>query len=130
MSSRIEFLDYFTFWKIWPLSAKLQVPLLLVNLVASLLILWGSHALTQSQINRRLESTAGSLTHIVSYVTESILDADDLQRVVATMGAEADIEALVVLDVTQKKVLASNHYEWFNQSIDSIAKLRSMLAVF
>ncbi len=100
-----------SFWS-FGLRARIVAPLLLIGL-----LLTAAGAFIVSHTSKRalrdhLAARAGAITRAISHLAETTGDESTLQRFVATMGAESQVDLIVVAAGEPLKVVASSRPDW------------------
>lgn len=97
------------------LKRKLLLPLLLVGVVIAILAVWGIQRQARKQLETQLQQRAELIAHLVNYAAESISRPGELQRIVAAIGADPDVLAIVVAGGEPARVLASSRTAWLGK---------------
>ena len=73
------------------LKSKLLLPLLLVGAALAAVSVWGVYAEARQQLVGKLRLRAKLIANAVNYAAESVARAGELQRIVAAIGAEEEV---------------------------------------
>jgi len=94
----------------------LPLPLLLFGAAVAAVTVWGIHADFQKQMLERVRLHAQLVANFVNYAAESVSRPGELQRIVAAIGADDDIDLIVVVAGHPARVLASTRNAWLGKT--------------
>ena len=94
------------------LRRKLVFPLLLIGVAVAGLTTWQLQLSSRRQWSELALRRAELVAHMVNYTAESVSRAGELQRVVAAIGADEGILAIVVVGGQPVRVIASTRGVW------------------
>ncbi len=102
------------------LRRKLLLPLLLLGVVLAAATAWGIYAQFQNQMVGRVRMRAEMVAHAVNYAAESISTPGELQRLVTAIGAEEEVNQIVVVGGRPPRVLASTRSAWLGVALGEL----------
>jgi len=105
------------FWVNRSLKRKLLLPLLLLGAALAVVTVWGIHAEFQSQILERVRLRGELVANLINYGAESVSRPGELQRIVAAIGADEEVDLIVVVGGQPARVLASTRNAWLGQTL-------------
>ena len=103
-----------------PLRRKLLQPLLILGIFLIGLAIWTSHQRLLLQLTEKTFYRAELTANVVSYVAEGVSRSGELQRIVTSLGAEHEIETIVVVGGNPRHVLASTKTIYLGKPIGEI----------
>ncbi|MFA9459757.1 diguanylate cyclase [Thiohalorhabdus methylotrophus] len=107
-------------WYRRSLHLKLLVPTLLAGLVLALVCGFGLYALFKSHAKEEMASWAIRIADAVNYASESSPTTSELERFVTALGAEPDIEEIVVAAGDPLRVIAATRMAWWRHPLREV----------
>lgn len=104
------------------LRRKLLRPLAPIMIGAILFSLGLLYALMQRQQFDFLQSKADMLATTIADVAENVGHLNELQRIVAAVGAEPGIDMIVIAAGTGRQVVASTQMKWLNRPLEDLPR--------
>ena len=102
------------------LKRKILLPLLATEALIATLLVWGIHATAEKQLLERLRARGELITHTVNYAAESVSQASELDRMVSAIGAEKDVNLIVVVGGSPARVLATTREAWLGRTLSEL----------
>ncbi len=99
------------------LKRKLLLPLLLLGAALAVVTVWGIHAEFQSQILERVRQRGELVANLLNYAAESVSRPGALQRIVAAIGADEEVDLIVVVGGRPSRVIASTRNAWLGKTL-------------
>ena len=81
-------------------------------------------AMMTQQLSERIRSRSATVARMVASVVESEQDSDELGRMVTALGAEPQIDMIVVTMGPFHQVLAATRSEWANRTLEDVGESR------
>jgi PAS domain S-box-containing protein len=110
-----------------PLRGKLLLPLMGLGILLIILTIWGVNRRLQQQLVEKLSYRAELIANTVNYVAEGVSRSGELQRIVTALGAEHEVEFIIVVGGTPKHVLASTKSVYLRKYLNEIPELDFVL---
>ena len=98
------------------LKRRIVLPLLVFGLVAAGLAVFAIEQTVERQLLGKLRERAELVANMINYAAESIERRGELQRIVTAIGAETEVNLIVVVGGEPSRVLATTRQSWFDQS--------------
>lgn len=89
----------------------------------------GTVQLGKTQTNEWLRNRAEFAARTISYATETVRDDKDLIRLVNSIGAESDVQQIVVVAGDPLTVIASTHNAWIGNRLTEIVDTSVQLSL-
>ncbi len=105
------------FWVSRSLKRKLLLPLLLLGAALAAVTIWGIHVEFQKQMLERVRQRGELVANLVNYAAESVARPGELQRIVAAIGADEEVDLIVVVAGHPARVLASTRSVWLGKTL-------------
>jgi PAS domain S-box-containing protein len=102
------------------LARRLLVPFSAVALLMVAGIAWRVWTRVEATIAGETARRAGALMNAVTYAADSVQQPDELQRLVAAIAGERDVDLLVVAGGTPARVLAASRHGWLGRPLDAL----------
>ena len=99
---------------------KLLIPLALLGLVTASAGTWHSYHFFSSKIRQQAQRRAEVIAHTVNYAAYSVDDWNELQRFVAAIGAEPDVNLVIVYGGQPSRIVASTDRALLNATPDRL----------
>jgi len=102
------------------LKRKFLQPLMLAGAALSLAGVWSIYGVSRCLVLDRMRLRAELLASSVSYAAESVPHQGELQRIVSALGAETDVDVIVVAGGHPARVLAATRSAWVGHPLDTL----------
>ncbi len=102
------------------LRTKLLLPLLFVGAVLSISGVWGIRAVSRELVLDRIRLRAELLANSLNYAAESISGRGELQRVVSALGAEDEVELIVIAAGDPPSIMAATRGAWLGKPLSML----------
>lgn len=89
------------------LRYQILLPIAVASLFLAVLAITGIHILFQQQLTERVNSRGELISNTINYVTESISRGGELQRIITSLGAEPEVEQIIVLQGSPLRIIAA-----------------------
>lgn len=99
---------------------QISIPLLGVLLFIGLVGIFIFHITIQTSLNKQLRQTAEIAAHSVQFSVESSIRQNAIQRYISALGAEPDIDLIIVAAGNPLKVIASTRMSEIGKPIDEL----------
>lgn len=112
------------------LRVKIFIPLLMGGLFLLFFSAYYIMQQTEKRLQEKLQLRAELIANAIGYTAQSFEYGGELQRLVSSLGADRDVEDIVVIGGHPVQVRASSKPRWLHQSLDDLtdANLRDALA--
>ncbi len=101
------------------LGFKLMVPLLLAGSLLAGLVAWLNHRVVERRLEEDGVKRGLSVAHAVALAAANSSHAADLQRFILALGAEPEIDRIVLASGTPPRIIASTQADWVGLPVDS-----------
>ncbi len=105
-------------WK--SIRSKILVPLVSIGVLVIGSSIWLMYSHFANKYNEEIEHRAEALTNTIQYAAEVSLDNSKILRFVHSLGAENDVELIVVVAGVPLQVIACNRSAWIGKTVSEI----------
>ena len=102
------------------LRRKLLLPLVIIGVVLTALAIWTANQRLRQQLIEKLSYRAELIANMVNYAAEGLSRSGELQRIVTSLGAEYEVETVLVVAGTPGHVLASTKSLYLNKPLEEL----------
>lgn len=99
---------------------RLIWPSIAINLIAVAVTAWIAFYFLRQSLARHLKARGEIVSHAVNYAAESVASVESLQRFVLSLGAEQDVNLIVVVGYHRPEVLACTRKEFNGAPLDRL----------
>ncbi|MDJ0838425.1 MAG: response regulator [Acidobacteriota bacterium] len=105
-----------------PIYIELMAPLVFIGTVAIILGIWVIHTSFSSRLQRQAEARAEAIVNAVDYAAETVEQNRELRRFVEAMGAERNVNLIVVAAGNPARVISASRQALVGKPVSQLPR--------